>query len=106
MMNIIDYALRFVAVENDGVLIYFYVNAAQMPAKSKAKKTGGRSISVRDVPANDFIRTYSRHLQKAGNVELPQWVDIVKTSHARELAPTDPNWFYTRIGKILCLYVY
>lgn len=29
---------------------------------------------------------------------MPTWVDIVKTGHYKELAPYDPDWFYTRAG--------
>lgn len=36
-----------------------------------------------------------------GKIEVPTWVDIVKTSHGNELAPYDPDWYYVRAGGLL-----
>ncbi len=55
--------------------------------------------TVKDVPAAEFINAYAAHLKRVGQVELPQWVDTVKTSPSKELAPYDQDWFYVRIGK-------
>jgi ribosomal protein S19E (S16A) len=54
--------------------------------------------TVKDVSAADFISTYAAHLKRVGNVELPQWVDTVKTAPRKELAPYDPDWYYIRVG--------
>lgn len=32
-------------------------------------------------------------------MELPEWVDIVKTARFKELPPYDPDWYYTRAGE-------
>lgn len=56
--------------------------------------------TVKDVPAAEFINTYAMYLKRLGQVELPTWVDTVKTSSARELAPNDQDWFYVRIASI------
>ena len=29
-------------------------------------------------------------------MKLPEWTDLVKTNIAKELAPYDEDWFYTR----------
>ncbi len=55
--------------------------------------------TVKDVPAAEFINAYAAHLKRVGQVELPQWVDTVKTAPSKELAPYDQDWFYIRIGK-------
>jgi small subunit ribosomal protein S19e len=34
-------------------------------------------------------------------MELPEWVDIVKTARFKELPPCDPDWYYIRAGKKL-----
>lgn len=34
-------------------------------------------------------------------MKVPEWVDIVKTSKAKELAPYDPDWFYIRCAAIV-----
>jgi hypothetical protein len=31
---------------------------------------------------------------------VPEWVDVVKTNVAKELAPYDEDWFYVRIAGI------
>ena len=33
-----------------------------------------------------------------GKIEVPTWVDIVKTGAYKELAPYDPDWYYVRAG--------
>lgn len=60
----------------------------------------GRSITLKDVPADKFIATYSAHLKKSGKINLPAWVDVVKTGHFKELAPVDPDWFYVRCASL------
>ena len=32
-------------------------------------------------------------------LEVPTWVDIVKTGAYKEQAPYDPDWFYVRAGE-------
>eukprot|EP00871_Galdieria_phlegrea_P002438 jgi/Galph1/3195/GphlegSOOS_G1826.1 len=59
-----------------------------------------RAITVKDIPAADFIAEYASFLKRAGNVQLPSWVDIVKTSSSKELAPYDPDWFYVRMAAL------
>ena len=34
-------------------------------------------------------------------MKLPEWVDIVKTNVAKELAPYDEDWYYTRLASIV-----
>lgn len=55
--------------------------------------------TVKDVNAHTFIKAYAAHLKRSGNLEVPKWVDLVKTGPAKELAPLDADWFYTRVGK-------
>ena len=40
--------------------------------------------TLRDVSAANFIKAYAAHLKKGGKLQLPEWVDVVKT--AREYA--------------------
>lgn len=54
--------------------------------------------TVKDVAAADFISTYASHLKRVGTLELPQWVDTVKTAPRKELAPYDADWFFIRVG--------
>lgn len=48
--------------------------------------------TVRDVPANKFIDAYAAFLKRSGKLEVPTWVDTVKTGTAKELAPYNPDW--------------
>ncbi|KAF8333439.1 ribosomal protein S19e-domain-containing protein [Cantharellus anzutake] len=57
-------------------------------------------VGVRDISAAAFIHAYALHLKRSGKLEIPNWVDIVKTGHFKELAPTDPDWFYVRTASI------
>ena len=60
-------------------------------------KTG---VTVRDVPADAFIVALAEHLKKTGNIELPEWHDLVKTATHKELPPQNPDWFYIRAGGV------
>lgn len=56
--------------------------------------------TVRDVNAHTFIKAYAAHLKRTGALNVPSWVDIVKTGKAKELPPMDPDWFYVRVASI------
>lgn len=48
--------------------------------------------------ADAFITAYASHLKRSGKIDVPIWVDIVKTGAYKELGPYDPDWFYVRAG--------
>jgi ribosomal protein S19E (S16A) len=50
--------------------------------------------------AEAFIAAYASHLKRSGKLEVPTWVDIVKTGAYKELAPYDPDWYYVRAGAL------
>ena len=50
--------------------------------------------------ADQFIAAYASHLKRSGKLEVPTWVDIVKTGSFKELAPYDPDWYYVRAGTL------
>ncbi|GLI63517.1 hypothetical protein VaNZ11_006502 [Volvox africanus] len=56
--------------------------------------------SVKDVPAEDFIKHYAEHLKANDKIQLPSWVDVVKTGTFKELAPYDPDWYYVRAASV------
>ncbi|KAK9451869.1 40S ribosomal protein eS19 [Limtongia smithiae] len=60
------------------------------------------SYSVnRDVPAQDFIVAYAQFLQRQGKLEIPGYVELVKTSSGNELPPQDSDkWFYLRAASV------
>ncbi|KAF9046706.1 ribosomal protein S19e [Panaeolus papilionaceus] len=55
---------------------------------------------VRDVSADQFISAYASHLKRSGKLEVPVWVDLVKTGSFKELAPYDPDWYYIRAAAV------
>jgi small subunit ribosomal protein S19e len=50
--------------------------------------------------ADSFISAYASHLKRSGKLEVPTWVDLVKTGAYKELAPYDADWYYVRAGEI------
>merc|ERR1712121_330242 len=57
-------------------------------------------VSVKDVDQQKFVVALSAFLKKSGKVRVPEWADIVKTSVAKELAPYDDDWYYTRVASV------
>jgi small subunit ribosomal protein S19e len=55
---------------------------------------------VKDVEPHEFIAAYAAYLKKAGKIELPKYVDVIKLGCFKEQAPTDPDWYYTRCAAI------
>ncbi|CAO3696444.1 unnamed protein product [Umbelopsis ramanniana] len=57
-------------------------------------------ITVKDVNAHEFVKAYAAYLKRTGKLEVPKWVDIVKTGTYKELAPYDPDWFYVHAAAV------
>lgn len=77
----------------------------------------GGGTNVRDVDPHVFVKAYAQFLKRSGTrstlnshdavlliltgkIEVPHWVDIVKTASYKELAPYDPDWFYVRAASV------
>ncbi|XP_028129143.1 40S ribosomal protein S19-like [Diabrotica virgifera virgifera] len=58
------------------------------------------SVTLKDVDQHKFVKAFSSFLKKTGKLRVPEWVDLVKTSRAKELAPYDPDWYYVRRAAI------
>jgi small subunit ribosomal protein S19e len=56
------------------------------------------SATVKDVNAQTFIKAYAAYLKRSGKLEIPKWVDLVKTGSHKENAPLDGDWFFVRAG--------
>merc|ERR1712139_198300 len=69
--------------------------------KKMLGRKDGEFITLKDVPANEFIAAYAEFLKKSNKLNVPSWVDLVKTGHYHELAPYDEDWFYTRAASII-----
>ncbi len=57
-------------------------------------------LTVKDVPAIDFITAFAAYLKKSELIAEPKWLNFVKSSCKKELAPYDPDWLYTRAAAI------
>ena len=66
----------------------------KMAAVANAPRT------VKDVPAQEFVVALAQYFRSTGKMEVPTWVDIVKTASYKELAPYDPDWFYIRAASM------
>ena len=64
------------------------------------KKVPKVAVTVKDVAPDRFIVSYAAHLKKSGKIDLPKWVDIVKTGKHKELAPYNPDWYYIRAASM------
>ena len=53
-------------------------------------------ITVRDVPAEAFIKAYADHLKKSQKVMPMEKGHYIKTGTTREISPQDEDWFYVR----------
>jgi len=75
--------------------------AATTSAPTSAPQTtkSGRGI-VKDVPAQEFIIAYAAHLKHLSKFQVPKWADIVKTGIAKELPPSNPDWYYIRAASM------
>jgi len=57
-------------------------------------------LVVLDVSQQDFTVALAAFLKKSGKMKVPEWVDLVKTNTAKELAPYDEDWFYVRCASL------
>lgn len=59
-----------------------------------------RSVTVKDVPADEFIKAAAEFLKRQPKFDVPKYHDIVKTSVIKEFAPYDEDWFYIRCASL------
>ena len=57
-------------------------------------------LTVKDVPANHFIAAYAEYLKRSNKIEIPAWVDYVKTGKSKQLCPYDRDWLYVRAAAL------
>lgn len=63
-----------------------------------------KGVTLKDVSSHDFVKAYAEHLKQSKKLDLPQWLDLVKTGIAKELSPYDEDWYYIRAGMLKWLY--
>ena len=60
----------------------------------------GKPTSLKDVDQHEIVHQIAGFLKKSGKVKVPEWADVVKLGKHKELAPTDPDWYYVRAASI------
>lgn len=58
-------------------------------------------VTVKDVDQDKIVEGVALFLKKSGKLKVPENMDIVKTAKFKDLAPSDPDWFYVRCASIL-----
>ena len=59
-----------------------------------------RGVTVKDVSAESFIKSFASFLKKSGKFKIPEWANYVKTACFKGLAPMDPDWLYVRAAAV------
>ena len=67
-----------------------------MEAITKADVT-----TVKDVPAEKFIKAFAQHMKNQDKIDIPKWAEYVKTGTMKELGPYDRDWMYVRAASIM-----
>ena len=57
-------------------------------------------ITLRDVPADEFISALAEHLKKSQKVMPMENGHYIKTGCSRDVSPQDEDWFYTRCAAL------
>ena len=57
-------------------------------------------VIVKDVAADEFIKTFASFLKKSGKFKVPEWAQYVKTGCNKVLGPMDNDWLYIRAAAL------
>jgi small subunit ribosomal protein S19e len=59
-----------------------------------------KGVTVKDVPAKEFIQEYAKFLKKGNKIRIPEWATYYKTACYKDLSPYDPDWLYIRAASV------
>lgn len=59
-----------------------------------------RAFVLKDVSSAKFIEEYAAYLKRTDKLQIPPWVDYVKTGSNKQLAPYDKDWLYVRAASL------
>ncbi|KCZ81505.1 hypothetical protein H312_01083 [Anncaliia algerae PRA339] len=57
--------------------------------------------TVHKLKASEFNSKVSQYLKKQNLITVPINYDVIKTSHGKQRAPQDPDWYYIRSAAVL-----
>jgi small subunit ribosomal protein S19e len=59
-----------------------------------------KGVTVKNVPAHEFIEAFARHLKKGNKIAHPEWATYYKTGPQKDLSPYNADWLYVRAASI------
>ena len=59
-----------------------------------------KGVTVLDVPSNAFINELASFFKERNVIKLPKWSYLVKSSHANEVVPLDPDYMFYKAAAI------
>ena len=59
-----------------------------------------KGVTVLDVPSNAFINELASFFKEKNVIKLPKWSYLVKSSHANEVVPLDPDYMFYKAAAI------
>jgi small subunit ribosomal protein S19e len=59
------------------------------------------SMTLRDIPASIFISTYANFLKNSGQLQLPSWIEIIKSGSHKIYSPLSNDWIYFRLASLV-----
>ena len=68
--------------------------------KSVPVNTCKKGVNVFDVASSQFLKKLATHLKDKRLVTPKPYTSLVKCSYSNELAPIDPDWFYTKAAAV------
>ena len=60
-----------------------------------------RGCTMRDVSSWKWVRAMAAHFKQEGKLFVPSCTELIKTSHGRDRAPQNPDWYYIRCAAVL-----
>ncbi|EPY30128.1 small subunit ribosomal protein S19e [Strigomonas culicis] len=80
----------------------FFTMVAPTNRNCKVRRIGKKKGAVlRDVNAWRWIKTAAAHFKREGKIMVPNCTEIMKSSHGRERAPQNKDWYYIRCAAVL-----
>ncbi|OEL19487.1 40S ribosomal protein S19 [Dichanthelium oligosanthes] len=67
---------------------------------SPDRRVAPQAAAEASKPILGLLKIVEQRTDHISKMELPEWVDIVKTARFKELPPYDPDWYYTRAASI------
>jgi small subunit ribosomal protein S19e len=91
---------RFEMFFHDNFFFFFFFFFFFIVSLEMATRETVQVFGVKDVKSEKFVAEFAKYLKRSGKIELPKYVDFVKTGHAKELSPYNADWYYIRAAAL------